>query len=376
MRKTFETLAANIGLLLISMIICFVVGELGVRYLDIIPSSGALMFSSEALQLDANGAVRYLPNKDIRTVTVYKGEIEYDVDFHTNNFGFVDYKDYEMETDPDKRYYAFVGDSFTAGFHGGEPWVPNLYKDIKDNGIEIYNLGVSGTGLEHFYRLLQSVRAQLRITHIVILAITDDLLRGFWYPLTNTSDIRFCREDERETECSEHPAKAKVIPPESTHEDILRIADDMASERMNSPITIRTFLKQSELLVFIGRAVRKFMDKYDYEYIETSLKSLRNIRFKFPLAEIHLIHLPQKQEVTKGNYFVEHIGKSISEMGILYFPALKECEWSERMFYTQDGHPNSLGYENITECVSSYLFADKKGGSRNHSLSPTVEADR
>ena len=334
------------------------------------------MFSTEALLLDANGAVRYLPNKDIRTVAVYKGELEYDVDFHTNNLGFVDYEDYEMETDPNKKYYAFVGDSFTAGFHGGEPWVPKLYKGIKDNGIEIYNLGVSGTGFEHFYRLLESVRAQLRITHIVILAISDDLLREFWYPLTNSSDIRFCRENEGATQCSEHPATAKVISPESTYEDILTVADDMEFERMKAQITIRRFLKQSELLVFIVSAVRKFMSEYDYEYIETSLRSLRKIRDNFPLAEIHLVHLPQKQEVKKGDYLVEHIGKSVREMGILYFPALKECEWSKSMFYVKDGHPNSLGYENIAECVSSYLFADIKKVGRIHSLFPTVEAYR
>ena len=360
MRKTIRTLATNIGLLLISLIICFVIGELGIRFLNLTPvnaSSRALMFSSETFQLDANGAVRYLPNKNIRTVTVYKGEIEYDVDFHTNNLGFVDYEDYGMEDDPNKKYYAFVGDSFTAGFHGGEPWVPKLHEEVKDNGIEIYNLGVGGTGFEHFYRLLDSVRGQLSITHIVVLAISSDLRRGFWYPLTNTMDIRFCRENEQETECSKRPPIAKVIPPASTHEDILRLADDIAPERTNSRSASRKFLTQSKLLVFIARALRNLMEKDDYEYIEGPLRSLRNIRNKFPLAEIHLIHLPQKQEVTKGDYLVKDIGNSVREIGIMYFPALKECGWSDRMFFVQDGHPNRLGYENIAECVSNYLFA-------------------
>ena len=349
-------------MLLVSLIICLVIGELGIRLLNLTPvntSSSALMFSSETFQLDANGAVRYLPNKNMRTVAVYKGEIEYDVDFHTNNLGFVDYEDYGMEGDPNKRYYAFVGDSFTAGLHGGEPWVPKLHKDIKNNGIEIYNLGVSGTGFEHFYRLLDSVKAQLSITHIVVLAISKDLRRGFWYPLTSTSDIRFCLENEKETECSERPPIAKVIPFASTHEDILKVANDAASEKTNSLSVSRKILKYSKLLVFIARALRNLMEKDDYEYIEVTLRSLRNIRDKFPLAEIHLIHLPEKQEVIKGDYLVEHLGKSIREIGIMYFPALKECKWSDRMFFVQDGHPNNFGYKSIAKCVSSYLFTNK-----------------
>lgn len=363
MRKIIRTFAPNIGLLLVSLIVCLVVGELGIRLLNLTPvntSSKALMFSSETFQLDANGAVRYLPNNNVRTVEVYNGKIEYDVDFYTNNLGFIDYEDYEMEDNPNKRYYAFVGDSFTAGFHGGEPWVPKLHKDIKNNGIEIYNLGVGGTGFEHFYRLLDSVREQLSITHIVVLAISDDLLRGFWYPLTSTSDIRFCNENVQEAECSKRPPIANVIPPTSTHEDILRRVEDIASERTNSLSTTRKFLKQSELLALSVMALRNLWEKDyedEFEDIESSLRSLKNIKDKFPLAELHLIHLPQQQEVAKGDYLVEHLGKSIRDMGIMYFPALKECEWSDRMFFAQDSHPNSLGYENITECVSKYLFA-------------------
>ena len=62
------------------------------------------MFSSLTFQLDQNGAVHYEPNKEIRTVTVYKNKIEYDVFFNTNNLGFVDDKDYEYDNAPDKRH--------------------------------------------------------------------------------------------------------------------------------------------------------------------------------------------------------------------------------------------------------------------------------
>ena len=97
------------------------------------PDEIALMFSSQTFQLDSNGAVRFEPNKDIRSVSVFNTKIEYDIRFSTNNLGFIDDKDYKYEKDPDKKYYALVGDSFTAGFHGGEPWVPTLRDNIDQN---------------------------------------------------------------------------------------------------------------------------------------------------------------------------------------------------------------------------------------------------
>ena len=53
-------------------------------------------------------------------------KIEYDVTYQTNNLGFIDTKDYLNEAIPGKNYYAFIGDSFTAGTHAGFPWVPEL----------------------------------------------------------------------------------------------------------------------------------------------------------------------------------------------------------------------------------------------------------
>jgi len=80
------------------------------------------------------------------------------------------------------RPYAFVGGSFTAGFHGGKPWVPALRKDMQADNTEIYNLGASGTGVEHLYRLLKSVEKELKITHILILAISDDFRQKILVP--------------------------------------------------------------------------------------------------------------------------------------------------------------------------------------------------
>jgi hypothetical protein len=60
------------------------------------------------------------------------------------------------------------------------------------------------------------------------------------------------------------------------------------------------------------------------------------------------------------NYFA-FVGDSftagvISGLGIKYYPALEKCNWSEDMFFTRDAHPDMSGYDNMTKCVSDYMF--------------------
>jgi hypothetical protein len=360
-KKVDETWWANVVLVLFSLIVGFAIGEIGVRSLELNKSARALMFSTETFHLDQHGAVRYLPDTNMRMVAVYNGKIEYDVNFHTNNLGFIDSEDYEYEDDSKKSYYAFVGDSFTAGVHGGEPWVPRLRKEFRNSNVEIYNLGISATGVEHFYRLLKSVADHLRITHIVILAISNDFDRGFWYPLTNLSEIRFCGESVKKSECSDHPPVARIIPPASSNEEILKVADSIVAEKENTPDTsAKNILKRSELLVFIVKTFKELMKERDDKRIEASFGSLKKIKDYFPATEIDFIHLPEKYEVADGHYSIKKIEKRIREIGITYFPALTKCKWASGMFFVHDGHPNKLGYENVEKCVSGYLFPHKE----------------
>lgn len=346
---------ANVGLFLCSIFLAFLLAEIGIRLFGAAEvNERALMFSSYAFQLDQNGAVRYQSNSAIRTVAVYGDSIEYDVRFDTNNLGLVDDKDYEYEDSANKRHYAFVGDSFTAGFHGGDAWIPALRRRVEAGGVEIFNLGVSGAGFEHFYRLLQSTREQIPLTHIVILAISGDFGRGFWYPLTNASEIRFCPENVSVSECGRRPYTARIIDSATSSAEVLEIAGGMREAREGGPQEggIIGMLKQSKLLTLVARSARTvFQDRKG-----DSVQALRKIREAFPSAEIHLIHLPQKQEVEKGSYSLRGMGYEIEAIGISYFPALRECDWREDMFFVHDNHPNQPGYDNIRECVSGYLF--------------------
>ena len=85
----------NIGILLCTLFFIFIIGEFITRSTNrLYKNELLLMFSSHTFQLDQNEAVRFEPNKNIRTVLVSNKNIEYDVTFDTNNYGFVDDKIY------------------------------------------------------------------------------------------------------------------------------------------------------------------------------------------------------------------------------------------------------------------------------------------
>ncbi len=290
---------------------------------------------------------------------MFYDKIEYDVRFDTNNLGFVDDKDYVYEALADKKYYAFVGDSFTAGFHGGAAWIPKLRNKLQDTNVEIYNLGISATGIKQVYRVLQSTNEQLNFTHIVILAISDDFGRATWYPLVASSEIRLCRENTIASACMKNRSKARIIHPDASSEEILEIADQVISDgraraekNKNQRDGIRGFLKRSELLVLAVKMMRRSLINREKQ----GLEALRNIRETFPSVDIHFIHLPQKGEILNGDYTYSNVGQDIEEIGITYFSALTECDWRQDMFFENDGHPNNIGYDNIEKCVANYLF--------------------
>ena len=99
----------SVLLLFVSLIICFIVGEVAIRFIrpaDIFRPKRSLMFTHQTFQLDSKNAVRYMPNNDIRTVAVYNGKIEYDVQFHTNNLGFIDNAEYNKSRTKENKKFS------------------------------------------------------------------------------------------------------------------------------------------------------------------------------------------------------------------------------------------------------------------------------
>lgn len=325
----------------------------------------SLLFSSPVFKEYSGGAIRYFPKTTIREVAIYNGKLEYDVIYPTNNLGFIDTKDYVRKADA-RSCYAFVGDSFTAGVNGGTPWVPKLRNDLA--GREVYNFGVCGAGFNHFYLLMHDMKDKVKITHIAIVAITDDFYRSYWHSFENDGMISFCSENYPHKQCLPKPV-AGVIPlnatkeevraiSRSTYKEIRRLTDEENLAR-GYKARLEALLYDDSIIYYYARVLldsRKRQRSYDN--IDFALGSLRKIRAEYPQAEIHLIHLPQKYEIMTKNYSI-NIAEQVKQSGVKYFPALEKCNWSLDMFFERDGHPNSTGYDNIAACVSGYLFGNE-----------------
>lgn len=319
------------------------------------------MLSSPTFRFDSQGAVRYVENQTIRTAMVSGDHIVFDVRFHTNDLGLIDHEDYLVPTErrDGAPRYAFVGDSFTAGFHGGTAWVPALRDRARkaNPSLEIYNLGVSGTGFEHFLRLLESVSTQVDFSDIVILAISDDFLRPFWRPLVKGDAVRFCRVELTPSECVSVPPVARIFDGRLEQAEVLALAARLLEGQFSGPRRLRDrVLKDSRLAALVLEQYLRFKRQFSSGFRE-SLNRLAELRDAFPTKKIRFVHLPTVTELAQADYDV-HPEDQIAELGIEYFPALTACSWPERMFLGEDRHPNALGYEAIARCISGYLGLD------------------
>jgi hypothetical protein len=323
------------------------------------------MMSSPHVVLDGRGAVRHIPNETVRVAAIYDGVIEFDVVVRTNSRGLVDHREYPVSSDS-RRHYAFVGDSFAYGL-GAEPWVPKLRDAVRavHRDIEIYNLGVNGASIQHYRRLVSSVAAELPLTHIVAIAITNDFYRPWWEPVATAEGTRLCRTDG--AWCSRPPT---LIDDDASAAELMARAEAIAadtSDRQQTPDPAwKRALWRSQLYLALRRRLRQVYhsfappqqpgDSLEHpRFLDVNLEALAGMRADFPTIPITLAHFPQKDEMLAGRYSLaleEHAAK----LGMDFFPALSECSWSEDMYYRRDAHPNATGYQNFAQCLSRHLF--------------------
>jgi hypothetical protein len=354
----------NIILIVISSAIFIVILEVVliiIAYPHTAPSR-YLMWSSPTFHVDSYGAVTFAQSTSIREVAIYNNHIEYDMFYITNNMGCVDSIDYQYDNERDivKSRYAFVGDSFTAG-SGGYDWVSVLRDKLISSGknVMIYNFGIPGTGLQHFLKLLQSTARVLEFTDIAIIAISDDMRRHYWLPLSENGRVYFCAISENKESCltNTHPI-ATIIDRDATQNETLNHVKQIEKqlETEHHHITkgpLGVLLRKSRLF----RLIVQFMN-VSYTGLgknDIDLTSLEKIKLRFPQSRIHFIHLPQKEEVVQGRYHLE-LKISVESLGIHYYDALSKCSWSNDMFLEHDGHPNISGYTNISQCLQTYLL--------------------
>lgn len=372
---------ANIILLAVSIIICLLLAEMAIRILFSRSeyNSRFLFWSSPHFVLDEQGAVRYFPNEDVREIAVYDRSIEYDTRYHTNNMGLIDTVDYAEAIDDDEKntHIALVGDSLAAG-SGATPWIPVLREEVQaeNPAVHLYNLGVAGAGIEHFYQLLKSIAHHIHFTDIVILAISNDFQRPFWRPLTSPTEIRFCPFQEGDEVCSKRLPVARVVDFGVNEAQVTALVTDVVNKRAERDAArnvqgiipkITGWMRKSRLFDLVyslyndlplfaaGEQAQRVSGALKRIVEKESLQMLAKVRDQFPDANIYFVHLPEKQEVQSNRYDLE-IREAVEALGMDYFPALQQCSWTMGMFYLHDPHPNERGYKNITRCVRDYLY--------------------
>jgi lysophospholipase L1-like esterase len=303
-------------------------------------ASRTLFWSSPLFTMDSMGAVSYTPDTTVRQAAVYGGKIEYDVTYEINNLGLVDDQDYNASSA--RRRVAIVGDSFTEGIHGGVPWVPALRRRWLGADTEVYNLGISATGIVQFHRLLRRVSRQVSFNEIVIVAISNDFYRDVWYSLVVDGEVKLCRPEVTETDCRNASPVAYVAQP---GDDVVGMASRLETSRVHSRLgRVATILWQRGMAWWRNRGV-----------MQKSLTALEDIWREFPDIPVTVVHVPEREEAIAGRYGLE-IRAEVEQRGMAYVPALNACGWSPALYLHLDSHPNQRGYDAIARCVEEHVL--------------------
>ncbi|MCB0318729.1 MAG: SGNH/GDSL hydrolase family protein [Bdellovibrionales bacterium] len=337
-----------------------------------------LFWSSSVYNTEEDGSIHYLADSEIREVMIYDEEIEYDHLFKTNNYGYADTEKYDPDKDNQTPNYVIVGDSFTVA-EGSQPWVPKLRKNLESKfgvrSFSLFNLGLGGAGIEHFYKNLKFFSKKFNIDHIIIVAISDDFHRLMWTPLVKNNEVRFCPEGEALFVCSKRKPIARIIDKMTKSADLIFEASKIRKLEQQKKTR---FKEQGFVDERVLRKSRFFGLLYSYlnsepifaageneqKIGESLLSYLENRNFEvlskiskdFPQSKIQLIQLPEKSEVISGKYSLD-LKNDVLKTGIDYYPALYKCEWTEEMFLPHDPHPNERGYKNIMNCIESHLVS-------------------
>jgi lysophospholipase L1-like esterase len=356
--------------LILSGLAVLLAGEGLARWLTSTDPAFSYQFVSSALyRVDASGAVRHIPNHDFRVVFVHNDRVEYDERYRANNVGLIDSRDYPtVPPNAGGRRYAFVGDAFVGGI-GADPWVPRLREALQAAGrtVDMYNLGVGGTSVQHFATLLRSVSRELSLTDIVLMPGSNNFLRPHWVPIVTKSEIRLCRPDGVET-CIKRRLPILMTAFDEPQERIIEQTRERSRLAMidTTPAPAwKRVARQSVLARELRDQARRTYqrlypppyDPFDIEdtrELPNSIQALTAIRSEFPGIPIHLVHFPQKNEITSRQYTLE-VREQVEKLGISYFPALTSCSWTPAMYFPNDGHPSALGYQNMSNCVAKYL---------------------
>jgi len=353
----------NLLLVAIALTLSLVLAEIALRIAapDLVRSEIPLLFMTHAQFRDDFGAIRFAPHQMARSAMIYGHELETDTRFQTNDMGFVDYRDYLPPAKTGARY-VFVGDSYAAGLDGERPWIPALRDRF---GIQAYALGMGGTGVLGFERMLQSISRQLSFTDVVFVAITDDLYRPLWRPLVRGNGVWLCPGNMSDQACEERWSPVvHLMRYDSTSAELIGQAREIRAEIARKQGALRTWLQNSYVLqlarIVVGNQLRQAGRR---AALDESLEALARIRRAHPAGRIRFVHVPDRHETARGKYDID-LAPLLAGTGIDYLPVLGTCPWSMQRYLPNDNHPNSAGYEALAQCVAGMLGLERSSTDR------------
>ena len=370
--KKSSEIVQNSVLFAASVFIALLAGELILRFTKIgyySVSDRVLFYSNPSFVMSENRAVKYSPNSKIRSVAIYGNYIDYDVVYHTNNMGFIDSIPYG-KTKTGTKNIAFIGDSFTAGSGSNNPWVTQLRKLLLSPDIAIYNLGVSGTGILHFHKLLKSLEGIIPFEEVNIMVISNDFFRGLWYPYFQGNGLWFCYAEDN---CpnTEYPI-IYIANYSESKTTILAHANKIYKEKRNNRDGELKFYQKLRLYNLLCDVygfnekkpslksicphlkiyqVREYQKNHSYT---ESIEMLGVILAEYPAVKFRLFHIPEKGEVYTDQYSF-NVDDDIKQIGLEYIPLLQTCNWKASMYHKHDSHLNDAGYSHLAKCMAGYF---------------------
>jgi len=294
---------------------------------------------------------RYRPNALIHSSTYYQVKNdwirEYDYEIRTNNWGLVQNNVIQAA----KPSIVFLGDSFTEG-QGVTPWFNEFQEKYKETKLQFVNAGLLGTGFTQWEILLDQLNhRQLNVQYLVILFISDDYGRVVWnFP----KDTLRCLEDWKRCIGYENfyglPPESDIIPflgkLKNFREQQNATKESKLSQFINSYFPASTLLYTYIVNFFGTQVTTPVIYKQSNEAIEKFIRRYGD--------RVLFVHIPQKDEIKLDRMNPEGslAREAIAKAGGRLADGFKSCSLNESDFYKVDGHPNSQGYEKISNCVS------------------------
>jgi hypothetical protein len=308
-------------------------------------------FFSEAPQhfRDQYREFGYAPFSRNREVAIYSDRaaawVEYDTSFTVNNAGLVQRKN----IDPAKAYIVLVGDSFTQGI-GESPWFYELENELPAHPLA--NLGLVGTGVQHWERALDWFQARVAaVEAVVVIFIASDFSRPYWVARATSDELQFCYEGG----CNTILTKLFDGSPLALARYRRELAQSSNPVSPGSSHTgIRSWITDTRTGAMLTAAVRELRGPVP-KHLEANRTSLQNLRTRHNVVLV--LHLPVKEEATNGAWSGASVElkRYMSELNLPYIDGIERCGLGAADFRPFDPHPNAMGYSKIQKCVSVLL---------------------